>query len=147
MNSIREQIIAAVCIALNDPARPADVPEVQRLRTIALTSEQLPAVVLYPVSESVERVNKGPMAKRTLMLRIECKDADLVDGAPVDTKLDAVVAWCTKALAGSRLNGLANEVIEQNATWVVDLKDYVYCTVAIDYAITYTVHTDDQTRR
>lgn len=145
--TIREQIMQAAIAALNGPERPAGVPEATRAHAAAANATQLPKIAITPVNESVERIGLSSAIKRTLTLRVECQAAGQVGSdEPADALLDAITAWCTKALAFNRLGGLANNVEEVGIDWATNLADYAYCAAVIDYQVTYQTYANDQTR-
>lgn len=141
MATLRERIIAAALTALNT-GRPADVPEATRLKTTPYEATQLPAMTIYPVREDVEDVGGrfGPIVKRALTLRIECR----ATGEPVDQKLDPLLAWATKALSGNNLGGLVIDIAEIGTEWAVEPAEAVHGIALVDFTALYATKTNDQ---
>jgi hypothetical protein len=141
MATLRERIIDAVVTALN-AGRPADVPEATRLKTTPYEPSQLPAMTVYPVREDVEDVGGrfGPLVKRALTLRVECRAI----GDPVDRNLDPLLAWATKALSGNDLGGLVIDIAETGTEWAVEPAEAVHGIAVVDFTALYATKTNDQ---
>lgn len=141
MATLRERIIAAALTALNT-GRPPGVPEATRLKTTPYEPLQLPAMTIYPVREDVEEVGGrfGPIVSRTLTFRVECR----ATGEPVDQKLDPLLAWATKALAGNNLNGLVIDIAEIGTEWAVEPAEAVHGIALVDFTALYATKTNDQ---
>jgi hypothetical protein len=141
MSTLRERIIAAVVTALNT-GRPSNVPEATRLKTTPYEPSQLPAITVYPVREEVEDVGGrfGPIVKRALTLRVECR----ATGDPVDQKLDPMLAWATKALSGNDLGGLVIDIAEAGTEWAVEPAEAVHGIAIADFTALYATKTNDQ---
>lgn len=144
--TIREQIVAAVLAALNAEAKPEGVPACERVSYLAASSSNTPRMMMYPVRESVARHNNGPAARRELTVRIDCRAAALA-GEGADTLVEGMVAWATKALAGNRLGGLANDVSEVAIDWSFEASEYLLVEASVEYSISYQTHVSDQSRR
>lgn len=121
---------------------PGGVPQAARSRTKPYEAASLPAVSVYPLREAAERVGgkTGPIIKRRLTIRIECRAV----GEPADQVIDPMVAWVTKALAGNTLNNLAHDIEETGTEWEVELADKAYGLASIDFSILYQTKTTDQ---
>lgn len=146
MISVREQIMRAVVDALNATEKPADVPVCERVRALGATQPQLPLVVVYPLNESSERPGNGPIVRRYLTVRVHCKAAGTVSGDPVDALADAMLTWCQRALAGSRLGGLVHDISEAGTEWALEVADLAYLDATADYTISYQTLVNDGTR-
>lgn len=143
MTTHRERIMQAVVTALNTD-RPDGVPSAERSRVLSLEGS-LPAIVLYPIKEDVERM--GQLAKRSFALAIDCTAEAPVDGEPVDAQLDAMLAWLTRALAGSRLGGLAQDTQELGVAWDIEARDSAFGRATATFGIRYVTPINDQTAR
>lgn len=142
----RELIMRAIVAALNDPSRPSDVPAAQRSRITGMSDDQLPAMVVYPVKEETERL--GQLTRRLFVFRLECITAGGADPeTPVDGLLDPMVAWGTRALAGSKLGGLSQDTQELGCEWDIEARDYVYARASMDFGVRYVTPAGDQTAR
>jgi hypothetical protein len=144
--TVREQIVQAVLAALNGPGKPESVPACERVSYTAASSGNVPRMMLYPVKETVERVNRGPLVKRELTVRVDCRAAALA-AEHADALANDMVAWATKALAGSRLGGLAHDVAEIAVDWSFEPSEYLLVEVSLEFAITYQTQVSDQTQR
>jgi len=144
--TVREQVVQAVMAALNSDSRPADVPPCERVSFSAATSGNVPKMMLYPVKEAVTRINRGPLAQRTLTVRIDCRAASLA-AESADALANSMVAWATQALSGSRLGGLAHDVAEVAVDWSFEPAEYLLVEVSLEFAITYQTQVQDQTQR
>ncbi len=146
MPTIREQILRAALEALNSDDRPDGVPVAERTRVMSVTDATLPAMIIYPVKE--ETVRQGQMTRRAFVLRVECLADSSPDSAePIDALVDDMLAWCTKALSGSKFGGLAQDTQEIGAAWEIEARDYAYARVAMDFGVHYFTPMRDQSAR
>lgn len=116
MSTIREQIVAAITTALNT-SRPSNVPEFVRTRLDSPSVQQLPVNTVYQAEELTEtmreykddRARRGPILRRTLVLKIESLAA--ADGStPPDAAVDPSIAWITKTVnAAGNLSRLVDD--------------------------------------
>jgi hypothetical protein len=151
MSTIREQIVAAATTALNtDP--PAEVPEFVRTRLDSPGPDQLPVNTIYQASETVTpvhdskegRSSRGPIVRRTLVLKIECLTK--ADGAAEpDKAADPTIAWVTKTLAAAgRFNDLANNPADETGTqFEYEQGETSFCRATMTFHIEFQSKTDD----
>jgi hypothetical protein len=144
MSSRREQLVVAAVAALNAAGKPAGVT-VHRARTRPLAQDQLPAMVVYLLSEDTTRGDgrDGYKARRNAKVRIECRVA-VEDDTPPDTAVDPLLTWATKAMmADPYWGGLARNTQEDATTWDADETDRVYAAAAVDFTIDYLTAAGD----
>ena len=147
MTTRRELIMQAVLAALNSDSRPDTAPLATRANAVAASAAGLPKVAVVPIKETIERINRGLTARRTLTLRVECQAAGIVGSEEAaDGLLDDIVAWATQALSGNTLGGLVLSLEETSIDWAVEVQDYAYCAAIVDFEATYETDHNDQTR-
>lgn len=135
MASIREQIVSAVVALLDGAGKPTGL-RVHRLRTLPIDQDQLPACVVYLVTEETTRKGGrwGPRYRHALRIRVECRE----EGNPPDAQLDPLAAWVVRTLVGNQtLGGLAQSVELVEAQWDAERSNKVYGGVGLDLVITY----------
>lgn len=122
MSSVRNQILDAVVTALNTD-RPAGIPAARRRRIHPYEMEDVPAIDVVPVEESVEGIGGrlAVNANRRLQFAVRCWAA----GDAPEVAADALLLWAVKALDGNRLGGLVESLFEVRTGWVFDVGDTV----------------------
>jgi hypothetical protein len=142
MSSRRDQIVTACVALLGGAGRPSGL-QVDRVRTVSLSHDQLPRQVVYPLQEEVVT---GPgigaagdprrIAKRVLTLCVEHR-VDAENDAP-DLAIDPFVSWAVQALcADVELGGLAFDVKEIGTKWDEAEQDKVYAAARTLFEIQY----------
>lgn len=145
--TIRDQILDASRDAINAAATAAGETW-QCVRTLMQPSEvaQLPAVILFPVSEAIEPKKAtgqwGPLLDRTLKMRVVIYNM----GEPADQALDPMVVIVGQALGGQQLDGLALSIDEEALEWKYDEQNEQVAAVAIDFRVWYTTLRNDPTQ-
>jgi hypothetical protein len=147
MPSRREQVLQAVVTALGAVGKPTGLT-VHRFRTRPIEHDELPAIVVYAIGESVKtapgQVPRQGMADRTLRVRLECRVA-VSDGTSPDAALDDLVAWGSEALmTDRRQGGLALRTDELESQWDAAEGERTLAAAAVDYAIQYLTTAADQ---
>ena len=142
--SRREELISAVVSALSDDAKP-DGLNVHRFRQRPLVRDQLPALVVYLLSEQSAR-GDGPFGyktRRDLVVRVECR-VKVEDDTPPDTAIDPLVTWAVQAMLNDpQWCGLAVNTQDVATTWDAEEHDAVYVAAAVDFSIEFlTLATD-----
>ena len=107
MSSIREQIMAAIVVALND-SRPGNVPEFIRTRVDSPDPGQLPVNSVYQGEEIVGRMtdegegrtSRGPVLRRAVIVHIEAVTKAAGASVP-DKELDPTLVWVTSKMAAA----------------------------------------------
>jgi hypothetical protein len=140
--SVRDQVIAAVVAALN---APADKPCLTyRTRVAAFSAAELPAMVVYPVTEDITRASQN-VVKRDLSLRVEVH----VEGEPPqDAAIDPLLSYVVKTLyADPTLDGLIKFLGEDKVQWSFDPSDVGSSFAALDLQVVYTSATTDPAQK
>ena len=107
MSTIRERIVASAVVALATGA-PLGVPAPVRTRLDSPSAEQLPALTVYQIAETVEpmhdlragRASRGPLVKRSVLVNVEVITKSGASEEP-DKAADPILAWATKAFAAA----------------------------------------------
>ena len=139
MASIREQITEALITALNTDT-PAGVPQCERSRGFATDTSVLPVMLFYPIHEEVQKVGPigiGPVAKRSLNIRIDIRAESPAEGEPIDKVLDPMISWVSKALVNNKLNGLVHDIAETGIDWQIEMSDQQYGIATVDLVVQY----------
>ena len=141
MATIRQQILEAAVTALNT-GTPSGVPSAAQRRITPRDIGDLPAIDVAPGEEVVVRVGGagGPIVKRSMKFKVRC----WVKGDAPEIAADPLIAWATKALAGSRLGGLALQIDEVGTTWIYDIADDVYGVAEVEFSAEYVTKFNDQ---
>lgn len=147
MSSIREQIVVAAIASLNT-ARPADVPLVERARTFAIASTNLPSLAVFWTRDEVEDIgdSRGPIVRRTLTLHARCR-AKGTASVNAETALDAMCCWVVKTLSDNKLgtypNNLTNGITEQATECELAQADNTYSEATVSMLVDYTSRAAD----
>lgn len=137
--SRREAVLQAVVTALNGTGKPADLT-VHRSRTRPIDKDDLPAAIVYVLSETVPTQYGVPLVDREVIVAIETR----ASGNPPDAALDEYLSWPVRALITDHtLGGAAMNVTEQETTWIAEELDKVYGAAQQRFAITYRTRHDD----
>lgn len=113
MATIREQILAAMVVALNT-GTPGGVPPTERTRRIAVTeSAALNSIVLRPQRVLTEEIHPpgSPITRARMTVEIEMKKSGTSADRP-DKLVDPLYEWVVKALVGNTLGGLCHGIDE-----------------------------------
>jgi len=141
MASIRSQIVDAIYTAVNGAGKPVGVT-VHRSKTAPFAKAELPAIVVYRITEEIAARVGVQVVKRAMTVRCECRVAATTDGEPLEDALDPLTSWAAQAvLALTTLQGgrgaLADKCNEVGTSWAVADEDAVYGAGAIDFRIEY----------
>lgn len=146
--SVREQLVRAVVAAIDGSGKPSGL-NVHRSRTRAIGNDQLPAVVVYLLQETLPPERQQPargrqIARRTATLVCECR----AKGVLADEALDPLTTWVVQALlADPTLGGLAYAVSEAGTQWDAAELDDVYGGAQVHFQIDYTTAAGDPASR
>lgn len=134
-NSIREQILLAVVVALRPTAASLGAT-LHRSPTVAISREQCPALVVFPESDAItERANDR--VTRELTLRITALARAIAPAAP-ETEADQLLTAAHAALmVDVNLGGLALGIKEIECEWEVEDADAVAAAIPARYCISY----------
>ena len=140
MSYRRDQIIDVLYAVLSAAGKPSGLT-VARSRTIAFAVTQLPAQVLYYVSEEVQSgphrdLDNKRLARRTFRLCVETRVSAGSDTP--DQAIDPYLSWAVQALCATpRVNNLAHDVTELGTTWDSEEQDAVYSAAKQFFQVEY----------
>jgi hypothetical protein len=142
MQSIREQIIQKIVIKLT-PVVLLQGATIQRQPTIPTDRSRLPALLVFPEMETVQRINER--CERELVLRIvalACGSA-VEEPEPIADRL--LVAAHGALMTDANLDGLAQSFDELDCEWQQDDADTALAAMPARYRITYRTLIHDLT--
>ncbi len=144
-DTIRETIMAAAVRALEAVGKPTGLT-VHRSRTRPLDRDDMPAMAVYHLGETVALETHDESVLRTLTIRVEHRVKTLVTSTdPPDKTLDPLVAWGTKALlTNAALDALIVSIEEVSIEWATFEADSLYGGAAQDFRIEFATIWDDQ---
>jgi hypothetical protein len=132
-DTVRKRIVDAVVATLSDAAKPAGLT-VHKYRLRPLERDQLPAVVVFSIDESVSLENIVPQVARRLVVRCEARH----HGDVPDDALDPILSWVVQRITtDATLQDLTVRVSEVGTEWMAEQKDVVLAAAAVDFAIDY----------
>jgi len=148
VNSVRENILAAMTAALNGATAPATF---YRSRADALGAEELPAGVLMARHETGQRVSANvSLRKLTVRVEVQIAAAAPVAGEPpfaADSQFDALLVYCVQTLCQSAavraagVKSIDNSAIDfEVAPAAQDI-----AAVAVDFEVEFAVRANDPT--
>ena len=144
MQSIREQIIQTIVARLT-PVASGQGATIRRQPTVPTDRAQLPALLVFPESEAVRRINDR--TERELVIRVVA----LATGSATDGPEPAVDRLMTAAhaslLADVTLGGLALGMEETDTEWQQDDADMDVAALPSRYRITYRTLALDLTQK
>ena len=144
MLSVRERILQGL-LALLSPVATAHGATLARAPTVPTDRARLPALLLFPESETVRRLNDR--AERELTLRLVALALGSANTAP-DIRVDALMSAAHAALmADSTLGGLALSVEETDTEWSHDDADGEAVALSSRYRLTYRTFFHDLTQK
>lgn len=145
-DTIGERCIKAIVTALDGAGKPADLA-VHRFRSLPLHVDQLPALVVYALEQSAQRVGtrQGSVADKELVVGVECR----VAADEPDVAIDPLLAWAIQSiLADPKLGGVAMDVSETKTAWASALtEDQTYGAARVEFAVHYRSRAADPTIR
>lgn len=142
MQSIREQIIQKIVAKLTLVAT-AQGAIIQRQPTIPTDRARLPALLVFPESETVHRINER--SERELVLRVVALACGTALEAPEPIADRLLVAAHSVLMADINLDGLAQSLEELDCEWQQDDADMALAAMPARYRITYRTLTHDLT--
>lgn len=144
MQSLREQIIQAVVATLT-PVATAQGATIRRQPTVPTDRAHLPALLVFPESESVRRINDR--AERELVLRIVALAMGTATEPPEPVADMLLTAAHLVLTADTTLGGLALGLEETDCDWQQDDADMEAAAIPARYRITYRTLAHDLTRK
>lgn len=144
MQSIREQIIQTVVLRLT-PVASALGATIRRQPTVPTDRTQMPALLVFPESEAVRRVNDR--TERELVIRIVALATGTVTELPEPVVDRLMTAAHVSLLADVTLGGLALGMEETDTDWQQDDADMDVAALPSRYRITYRTLAHDLTQK
>lgn len=145
MQSVGEQLVQAMCNALNAPVtKPCTT---YRSRVDFLASSELPAMVIFAIRDDAsERSNATTLHRRTV--RVEM----VVEGEPpADVAIDALYVYVVQTLSNSSVwdpASLGIRRLEEKGIQMETEASYSDATAAVlDFEIVYVAKADDPTTK
>lgn len=141
MASVGEQLVQAMCNALNAPASPPCTTF--RTRIDAFATQELPAMVIFAIKETPE-VKSANTVLRTRTVRLEI----LVAGEPpADSNIDPLYTYAVQTLqADMTLAPLIRKLKEASIQWETEASYQDATVAAVDFDVVF-VTTQDPTVR
>ena len=144
MQSIREQIIQTVVLKLTTVASGQGAT-IRRQPTVPTDRAQMPALLVFPESEAVRRVNDR--TERELVIRIVALAIGTATGSPEPVADRLLTAAHTALLADVTLGGLSLGLEETDTDWQQDDADMDVAALPSRYRITYRTLAHDLTQK
>lgn len=151
MSTVRERIVTSAVTALATDSPPG-VPTPVRTRIDSPSADQLPALTVYQVAETVEpmhdlragRASRGPLVKRSVLVNVEVITRAGANEEP-DKAADPILAWATRALgAAETFGGLANHPADEVGTkFEYEQGETSFCRATMSFRIQYQSRVDD----
>lgn len=141
--TLRQQIVNAIIVQLNT-GRPPDVPPAEPLRTVALDTDSLDAVLVYRLRDVSNDVGgrRGQIVKRQLELAIE-HWAQERESVAADEAVEPYLAWSVKALTDQSLGGLVSFIREAETNFAFGVAQRGYCLATLTLLVDYQQRADD----
>ena len=147
MSSRRDQIIDVLYAVLSGAGKPSGLT-VARSRTLAFASSQLPAQVLYYVSEEVQSspprsLDNKRLARRTFRFCVETR-VNAGSDTP-DQAIDPYLSWAVQALCVAPvLTGkLTHDITELGTQWDSEDQDAPYSAAKQFFQVEYVTSGSD----
>lgn len=144
MQSIREQIIKKIVAKLT-LAATAQGATLQRQPTIPTDRARLPALLVFPELETVQRINE--CSERELVLRIVALAIGTATEKPESIADRLLVAAHGALMIDANLDGLAQSLEELDCEWQQDDADMAMAAMPARYRITYRTLIHDLTQK
>ena len=144
MQSIREQIIQTVVDRLT-PVATTQIATIRRQPTVPTDRAQMPALLVFPESEAVRRVNDR--TERELVIRIVALAIGTTTESPEPVADRLLTAAHTALLADVTLGGLSLGLEETDTDWQQDDADMDVAALPSRYRITYRTLAHDLTQK
>ena len=144
MQSIREQIIQTIVARLT-PVASGQGATIRRQPTVPTDRAQLPALLVFPESEAVRRINDR--TERELVIRVVALAAGSATERPEPAVDRLMTAAHASLLADVTLVGLALGMEETDTEWQQDDADLDVAALPSRYRITYRTLALDLTQK
>lgn len=140
MQSIREQLIQAVVASLT-PVATDQGATIRRQPTVATDRAHSPALLVFPESETVRRVNDR--SERELTLRLVALVLGTASESPEPIADRLMTAAHLALFADVTLGGMALGIRELDCDWQQDDADMEAAAIPARYQITYRTLVSD----
>ena len=141
MTTKREQILARLLTTLANTTGVST--RIYRSRVVPLTRAESPALVLEPVSDTVEQNTSLPTLDHTLTVKISV----IVRGDIPDNVADPIVeSLHAKIMSDLTVNNLAIDVQPSDTTFELLDADQPGGVISCDYLVRYRTEIDDLTQ-
>jgi hypothetical protein len=144
MQSIREQIIQRIVAKLT-PVATLQSATIQHQPTIPTDRSRLPALLVFPEMETVQRINER--CERELVLRIVALAIGTATEEPEPIADRLLVAAHGALMTDSSLDGLVQSLEELDCEWQQDDADMALAAMPVRYRITYRTLIHDLTQK
>lgn len=144
-DSRRELALQAIVAALDGAGKPAALT-VHRFRLRPTSSDEMPAVVVYPIHQDSSRPTQraSNMQQDVLIVGLEFR----VVGEGPDIILEPLVVWAEQALCGDRrLGGTVDDIALRSIDWGGDgeAKDQLYGIALMQFTLRLSARVGDPT--
>lgn len=140
MQSIREQLIQAVVTCLT-PVATDQGATIRRQPTVPTDRAHCPALLVFPESETVRRVNERSERELTLQLVAVSFGTETEAPEPIADRL--MTAAHAALMSDVTLGGLALGIRELDCDWQQDDADMEAAAIPARYQITYRTLASD----
>ena len=141
MTTKREQIMARLLTTLANTTGVST--RIYRSRVVPLTRGESPALVLEPVSDTVEQNTSLPTLDHSLTVRVSV----IVRGDVPDNVADATVeSLHSKVMADLTVNSLAIDVQPSDTSFELLDADQPGGVIGVEYIVRYRTEIDDLTQ-
>ena len=141
MTTKRESIMARLLTVLANTTGVST--RIYRSRTVPLTRGESPALILEPVSDTVEQNTSLPTLDHSLTVRVSV----IVRGDVPDNVADATVeSLHSKIMADLTVNSLAIDVQPSDTTFELLDADQPGGVIGVEYIVRYRTEIDDLTQ-
>jgi len=141
MTTKREQIMARLLTVLANTTGVST--RIYRSRTVPLTRGESPALILEPVSDTVEQNTSLPTLDHSLTVRVSV----IVRGEIPDNVADATVeSLHSKIMADLTVNNLAIDVEPSDTSFELLDADQPGGVIGVEYIVRYRTEVDDLTQ-
>ena len=142
MTTKREKILAQLFKVLDDITVTTNI-NVYRSRVVPLSRGEVPAIVIEPVSDTVEQNTSLPTLDHSLTVRVSV----IVRGDVPDNVADATVeSLHSKIMADLTVNSLAIDVQPSDTSFELLDADQPGGVIGVEYIVRYRTEIDDLTQ-
>jgi len=151
VSALREEILVAALAALNTDApperpRPVGIPTAERSRTDTLNTDEVDAIVVYPVRDQALDIGgkRGPIRGREFEFLVECWATE-TETATADELATSYTAWVVKALEDNLLGGIVTGLREAETDYALEVGERAFCLATVTMLAEYQHRAGDLT--